>query len=131
MIKNPDFMKDWKPGDPMINEWDYWQDPNYVPDDPEKEALVLRLATMITDRYIKKFSKQLNNCDPEYWALDRILTKRQVKFLLSFKKTRVPYFPEQLAEMNHMSVKNTKTRSLPRQPTRSRRCSSKLRVLLP
>ncbi len=108
MIKNPDFMKDWKPGDPMINEWDYWQDPNYVPDDPEKEALVLKLATMITDRYIKKFSKQINNCDPEYWALDRILTKRQVKFLLSFKKVRTPYFPEQLAEMNHMSVKNTK-----------------------
>ena len=108
MIKKTDFMKDWKPGDPMINEWDYWQDPNYVPDDPEKEALVLKLATMITDRYIKKFSKQLNNCDPEYWALDRILTKRQVKFLLSFKKTRVPYFPEQLAERNHMSVKNTK-----------------------
>ena len=108
MIKNPDFMKDWKPGDPMINEWDYWQDPDYVPDDPEKEALVLKLASMITDRYIKKFSKQINNCDPEYWALDRILTKRQVKFLLSFKKVRTPYFPEQLAEMNHMSLKNTK-----------------------
>ena len=22
---------EWKIGDPMINERDYWQDPNYVP----------------------------------------------------------------------------------------------------
>ena len=29
--------EEWKPGDPMINERDYWQDPNYVPEDKEKE----------------------------------------------------------------------------------------------
>ncbi len=108
MIQKPDFRKDWKPGDPMINEWDYWQDPDYVPADPEKEKLVLKLVYMITDRYIKRYTRQINNRDPEYWALDHILTKSQVRFLLSFKKTRVPYFPEQLAEMNHMPLENTK-----------------------
>ncbi|MCR5342646.1 MAG: hypothetical protein K6E70_04645 [Butyrivibrio sp.] len=52
-------MKDWKIGDPMINENDYWQDPNYVAEDREKEKLVLKLATMITDRYAKKIRKRL------------------------------------------------------------------------
>ena len=47
-------LADWKIGDPMINENDYWQDPNYVAEDPEKEKLVLQLATLITDRYVKK-----------------------------------------------------------------------------
>ena len=94
MIQKPDFRKDWKPGDPMINEWDYWQDPDYVAPDPEKEKMVLKLATMITDRYIKRYTRQINNRDPEYWALDHVLTKKQVRFLLNFKKTRVPYFPE-------------------------------------
>ena len=50
---------EWKPGDPMINENDYWQDPNYVAEDPEKEKLVLQLATMITDRYVKKLTKKI------------------------------------------------------------------------
>ena len=95
-------------GDPMINENDYWQDPDYVAPDPEKEQLVLKLATMITDRYVKKFTKKINNRDPEYWMLDMILTKEQVKFLLSFKKTRVPYSIEELAGRNGMSLEDTK-----------------------
>ncbi|MCR5396981.1 MAG: FAD-dependent oxidoreductase [Lachnospiraceae bacterium] len=92
----------------MINEWDYWQDPNYVADDPEKEKLVLQLATRITDRYVKKFTGKINNRDPEYWLLDHVLTKEQVKFLLtSFEKTRVPYTIPQLAEKNGLSVEET------------------------
>ena len=66
---------EWKPGDPMINENDYWQDPNYVAEDPEKEKLVLQLATLITDRYVKKLTKKVNNRDPEYWMLDLVLNK--------------------------------------------------------
>ena len=97
---------EWKIGDPMINENDYWQDPNYVAPDPEKEQLVLELATLITDRIKKKLSKSLNNRDPEYWCLDNVLNKEQVKFCLSFKKTRVPYSVEQLAQMNNMSVED-------------------------
>ncbi|MBQ6441131.1 MAG: FAD-dependent oxidoreductase [Lachnospiraceae bacterium] len=92
----------------MINERDYWQDPDYVAPDPEKEQLVLKLATLITDRYVKKLTKKINNRDPEYWMLDMILTKEQVKFLLSFKKTRVPYSIEELAGRNGMSLEDTK-----------------------
>ena len=100
-------LEEWKPGDPMINAGDYWQDPNYVAEDPEKEKLVLKLATLITDRYVKKFTGKINNRDPEYWMLDMILTKEQVKFLLSFKKTRVPYTVAELAEKNKMSLPDT------------------------
>ncbi len=95
-------------GDPMINERDYWQDPDYVAPDPEKEQLVLKLATLITDRYVKKFTQKINNRDPEYWMLDMILTKEQVKFLLSFRKTRVPYSVEELAGRNGMSLEDTR-----------------------
>ncbi len=91
----------------MTNERDYHQDPNYVAPDKEKEKLVLQLGTMITDRYLKKYTRTLNVHDPEYWALDDVLTKEEVKFLLSFKKTRVPYFPEQIAERNGMSLEET------------------------
>ena len=52
--------KEWKLGDPMINERDYWPDENYVAEDKEKEKMVLQLATLITDRYIKKFSRKIN-----------------------------------------------------------------------
>ena len=93
-------LEEWKVGDPMINERDFWQDPNYVAEDPEKEQLVLKLGMLITDRIKKKLTKKLNNRDPEYWMQDRILNKEQVKFLLNFKKTRVPYSIPELAEMN-------------------------------
>lgn len=92
----------------MTNERDFKQDPNYIAPDKEKEKLVLKLGTMITDRYLKKYTNTLNVNDPEYWALDEILTKEEVKFLLSFKKTRVPYDLEVLAEMNNMSIEDTK-----------------------
>ncbi len=98
---------EWKPGDPMINERDFFQDPNYVAEDPEKEQLVLKLATLITDRYVKKLTNKINNRDPEYWMLDHVLTKEQVKFLLNFKKTRVPYTIAELAQMNNMSEEDT------------------------
>ena len=91
----------------MTNAGDFKQDPNYVAPDKEKEKLVLKLGTMITDRYLKKYTRTLNVNDPEYWALDEVLTKEEVKFLLSFKKTRVPYFPEQIAERNGMSLEET------------------------
>ena len=100
-------MAEWKPGDPMINERDFWQDPNYVAEDPEKEQLVLQLGKLITDRVAKKLGNKLNNRDPEYWMLDRILEKEEVRFLLNFKKTRVPYSVPELAQMNNMSLEDT------------------------
>ena len=99
--------EEWKIGDPMINERDYWQDPNYVPADPEKARLVKKLAEMITDRIPKKLFHKINYRDPEYWILDLILNKEQVKFLLNFKKTRVPYSVPELAERNKMSLEDT------------------------
>ena len=95
--------EEWKIGDPMINERDYWQDPNYVPADLEKARLVKKLAEMITDRIPKKLFHKINHRDPEYWILDMILNKEQVKFLLNFKKTRVPYSVPELAERNQYS----------------------------
>ena len=91
----------------MTNERDFKQDPNYKPQDPEKAKLILKLGTMITDRYLVKYTKTMKMDDPEYWALDAVLTKEEVKFLLNFKKTRVPYSVEDLAKMNDMSVDDT------------------------
>ncbi len=91
----------------LTNERDFRQDPNYTPADPEKAALILKLGTMITDRYLQKYTHTLRMDDPEYWALDAVLTKEEVKFLLNFKKTRVPYDAPTLAKMNNMSLEDT------------------------
>ena len=91
----------------LTNERDFRQDPNYKPQDPEKAKLILQLGTMITDRYLQKYTHTLKTDDPEYWALDAVLTKEEVKFLLNFKKTRVPYDAPTLAKMNNMSLEDT------------------------
>ena len=103
--KNKERMAAWKVGDPMINEHDFWPDEDGKPVDKEKEKMILKLATIITDRYAKKFTHTLNTKDPEYWMLDRILTKEEASFLLSFKKTRVPYSVDQLAKMNPLRLR--------------------------
>ena len=92
----------------MTNATDFVQDPNYVAPDKEKEKLILKLGTMITDRYLIKYTNTMKTSDPEYWALDAVLTKEEAKFLLSFKKTRVPYSLEEIAERNKMSVEDAK-----------------------
>ena len=71
----------------LTNERDFRQDTNYKPQDPEKAKMILQLGTMITDRYLQKYTHTLKTDDPEYWALDAVLTKEEVKFLLNFKKT--------------------------------------------
>ena len=91
----------------MTNERDFKQVEGYKPQDPEKAKLVLKLGMMITDRYLVKYTKSMKMDDPEYWALDAVLTKEEVIFLLNFKKTRVPYKVEELAKMNNMSVEDT------------------------
>ncbi len=87
----------------MTNAWDFVQDPNYKPKDPEKAKLILKLGQMITDRYATKLPGKMSYDDPEYWALDEILTKEEAQFLLNFKKIRTPYSLNQLAKMNHVS----------------------------
>ena len=91
----------------MTNERDFVQDPNFVPKDLEKDKLLKKLGSMITDRIPKKLPGSMTCQDPEYWALDAVLTKEEVKFLLSFKKTRVNYDAEALAKMNNMSLEDT------------------------
>ena len=91
----------------LVNERDFRQDPNYVAADKEKEQLILKLGTMITDRYLVKYTNTMKTDDPEYWALDAVLTKEEAKFLLNFKKTRVPYDVPQLAKMNGMTEEET------------------------
>lgn len=98
-------MKDKK--NRMVNERDFRPDKNKPIVDEEKKKLVLKLGTMITDRYLVKYTHTMKTDDPEYWALDAVLTKEEVKFLLSFKKTRVPYLPEEIAKRNNMSLEDT------------------------
>ncbi len=87
----------------MVNERDFKQDPNYRAPDKEKEKLILKLGMMITDRYLVKYTRSMKTDDPEYWALDEVLTKEEAKFLLNFKKTRVSYDTPTLARMNNMT----------------------------
>ena len=98
-------MKDQK--NRMVNEHDFRADPNRKVVDEEKKKLILKLGTMITDRYLQKYTHTLKIDDPEYWALDAVITKEECKFLLSFKKTRVPYSAEEIAARNNMSLEET------------------------
>ena len=88
----------------LTNERDFTPDPNYVPADKEKAQLVLKLGEMITDRMDKKLFHKMNYQDPEYWMLDAVLTKEEVKFLLSFKKRRTWVSPEEMAQRNGISL---------------------------
>ena len=90
----------------MTNERDFRQKHDYAAADPEKRKLILKLGTMITDRYLVKYTRTMKVDDPEYWALDAVLTKEEVKFLLSFKKTRVAYDAETIAQRNQMSLED-------------------------
>ena len=92
----------------MTNERDYVQDPNYIAPDAEKEAMILRLIKMVTDRVKDKLRGNITNQDPEYWVFDEVLNKEQVAFMLSFKKTRVNYSFEQLRDMNGLTDEKCK-----------------------
>ncbi|MBR4446203.1 MAG: FAD-dependent oxidoreductase [Solobacterium sp.] len=97
----------------MVNDFDRanyapFQDPNYTPEDPEKAKLVLKLGNMITDRYLVKYTRTMNYSDPEYWMLDELLTKEEVRVMLSFGKTRMNKDLEEIAKLNNMSVEHAK-----------------------
>ena len=88
----------------MVNDRDFTPPTQEPSVDKEKEKLILKLGTMITDRYLVKYTRTMDTSDPEYWALNAVLTKEEARFLLSFGKTRVPYDIETLAEKNHMTA---------------------------
>ena len=89
---------------PMIhvNERDYPVE-GHKCDDPEKAKLVKKLAVMITDSIPRKLPGALKENHMDFWILDRLLTKDEVKFMLSFKKRRVGLTTKELAERNGMS----------------------------
>ena len=72
-------MKDVK--NRMTNPRDFRLDPNYVAPDQEKQKLLIKLAGMITDRYVAKYTHTIAPDDPEVWCLDEVLTKNEVKFM--------------------------------------------------
>lgn len=87
----------------MFNENDFFNE-DYKCEDPEKEALVKELANLITDDISIRKASDVDVHDPDFWILDRLLTKEQIKFMLSFKKKRVvKLLPEQMAERNNMT----------------------------
>ncbi len=87
----------------MYNENDFFNE-GFVVTDPEKDELVKKLACMITDDISIRFPSQITTDLPDYWILDRLLTKEQVKFMLTFKKKRtVKLTAAQMAERNQMT----------------------------
>ena len=88
---------------PMIhvNERDYPVDGHHCAD-PEKARLVKKLAVMITDSIPRKLPGGMKENHMDFWILDRLLTKEEVVFLLSFKKRRVGYTTRELAQRNNM-----------------------------
>lgn len=92
----------------MFNEWDAAIIPKYTPGDPEKEEAILKLGARITDRYAVKFANMMKTDDPEFWALNAVLTKEEAIFLeRSFPKLRTGHSVEELAKTNNMTVEET------------------------
>ena len=53
--------------------------------DPEKKKLVKKLAVTITDNIPRKLPGGMKENHMDFWILDRLLSKEEVKFMLSFK----------------------------------------------
>jgi len=85
-----------------VNERDYPVDGHHC-DDPEKLKLVKKLALMITDNIPRKLPGGMKENHMDFWILDRLLTKEEVKFMLSFKKRRVGKTTPELAALNGMT----------------------------
>ena len=91
-----------------FNENDFLPE-GYQSEDKEKEALVRKLAFMISDDITFRKEKDITNDDPDFWLLDRLLTKEEVRLMLSFKKKRVVKLTlEEIAERNQLSVDKVK-----------------------
>ena len=87
-----------------VNEKDY-PVKNHHCKDPEKRRLVKKLAVMITDNIPRKLPGGMHENHMDFWILDRMLTKNEVRFLLSFKKRRVGLTTKELAARNRISEK--------------------------
>ncbi len=90
----------------FVNDWDFPQE-DYHCDDPEKKELTMKLAQLITDSIPRKLKGGMKENHMDFWILDRLLTKDEVRFMLSFEKRRTPYTTAELAKKNHMSEEDT------------------------
>ena len=103
MAKIPEKFKNY-----TFNENDYLPE-KYEVADKEKEELVRKLAKLISDDITFRKASDIKNEDPDFWLLDKLLTKEEVKFMLSFKKKRVVKLTVgQLAKRNNMTVQEAK-----------------------
>ena len=89
-----------------VNERDYPVEGHHC-DDPEKAKLIKKLALMITDNIPRKLPGGMKENHMDFWILDRLLTKDEVRFMLSFKKRRVGRTTKELAEINGLSEEET------------------------
>ncbi len=80
---------------------------DYHCNDPEKKKVITKLAKMISDNIPRKLPGQMKENYMDFWVLDRVLTKEEAEFLLSFKKKRVPLTTKELAQRNQMSIEET------------------------
>ena len=71
-----------------VNERDYPVDGHHC-SDPEKAKLVKKLALLITDNIPRKLPGGMKENHMDFWILDRLLTKDEIRFMLSFEKRRV------------------------------------------
>ena len=85
-----------------VNETDYPVDGHHCAD-PEKAKLVKKLAVLITDSIPRKLPGGMKENHMDFWILDRLLTKEEVKFMLSFKKRRFGLTTKELAARNNMT----------------------------
>ena len=86
-----------------VSDFDFPHEP-YHCDDPEKKKLVIKLAKLITDNIPRKLPGGMHENHMDFWILDRLLTKDEVRFMLSFKERRKGRDITWLALQNDMSI---------------------------
>lgn len=88
----------------MFNDSDYLPE-DYKVDDPEKLSLIRTLVCMISDDIAITSPKKVKENYPDVWILDRLLTKEEIRLLVSFKKIRtVKLTAYEIAQRNHMTT---------------------------
>lgn len=87
----------------FVNERDFPTE-DYHCDDPEKKKIIMKLAVMITDSIPRKLPGGMKENHMDFWILDRLLTKSEAEFMLSFEKRRVGYTTAELAARNNMTA---------------------------
>ena len=88
----------------LFNDRDYLPE-TYEVQDKEREELIRKLAALITDDLgMSGKPDKINNNEPDFWLIDKLLTTDEIRFMLSFKKKRtVKLTVKQMAKRNNMS----------------------------